>query len=106
GPHQVPFSLPERGDHVAISSLDDNWYYSQGGEIDVTVEADGRIHGRFDIALALDTVSEAGGAFTLSDDVTALEGRFDGDWVLNCHSRLSGHGSLIAGGDFCDSFQL
>lgn len=108
GPHLVEFSLPDGGEHIANSSLDDTWYYSQGGAIDVSVDADGGIAGSFDIALARGTLGAPGEpvVFTPSDVVTMLEGTFSGDWVLNCHSRLMGHTTLVFGGEYCDGLQL
>lgn len=108
GPHVVEFSLPDDGQHIANSSLDDTWYYSQGGAIDVSVDADGGIEGSFDIALARGTLGAPGEpvVFTPSDVATVLEGTFSGDWVLNCHSRLMGHGTLIFGGEYCDGLNL
>jgi hypothetical protein len=108
GTHRVEFSLPMSGAHFANTSLDDNWYYSQGGEIDVSVSADGPIEGSFDIALAHGVLAGPGEPvlFTPSDVTTPLEGRFSGSWVLNCHSRLQGHTTLIFGGDYCDALVI
>jgi hypothetical protein len=108
GPHHVQFSLPERGEHIANSSLDDTWYYSQGGEIDVSVSADGAIEGSFDIALARGSLGAPGEAvvFAPSDVTTELQGTFSGAWVLNCHSRLMGHTTLVFGGDYCDALVI
>lgn len=108
GPHHVQFGLPELGEHVANSSLDDTWYYSQGGEIDVSVGPDGSIEGSFAIDLARGTLAAPGEpvVFARSDVTTKLEGTFSGDWVLNCHSRLMGHMTLIFGGDYCDDLVL
>lgn len=104
GSHRVQLGLPDDGDHFANSSLDDNWYYSQGGEIDIRVSADGGIEGSFDIDLARGTLGEPGApvVFAPSAVATELEGSFSGSWVLNCHSRLMGHMTLIIGGDYCD----
>jgi hypothetical protein len=108
GPHHVEFSLPESGQHVANSSLDDTWYYSQGGAIDVSVSVDGNIEGSFDIELARGTLGAPGEpvVFAPSDVSTVLEGTFSGAWVLNCHSRLMGHMTLVFGGDYCEDFVL
>jgi hypothetical protein len=108
GPHHVQFSLPQGGAHVANSSLDDTWYYSQGGEIDVSVDGDGSIEGNFRIALARGTLGNPGEpvVFAPSAEVTPLEGSFSGDWVLNCHSRLMGHQTLIFGGEYCEGLDL
>lgn len=104
GSHRVAFSLPEGGEHFANLSLDDTWYYSQGGAIDVSVGADGSIEGSFDIDLARGTLGDpsAPAVFAPSDVATELQGTFSGSWVLNCHSRLMGHMTLIIGGDYCD----
>ena len=108
GLHRVEFSLPEGGEHVANSSLDDTWYYSQGGVIDVSVEADGSISGSFDIALAQGTLGAPGEpvVFAPSEVAKPLVGSFSGDWVLNCHSRLRGHSTLIFGGEYCDNLEF
>jgi hypothetical protein len=108
GPHQVEFALPDVGAYVANGSLDGNWYYSQGGRIDMTISADGDIAGTFDIALALGDLGAPGDPVVFEPDAVAtpLTGQFSGDWVLNCHSRLAGHSTLILGGQFCDNLEL
>lgn len=109
GPHVVEFSLPEGGEHVAISSLDDTWYYSQGGQIEVSASPDGHIAGSFEIALTLaEPVEPSDGPVALapSDVAPPLQGSFSGDWVLNCHSRLDGHMALVFGGRFCDDLVI
>jgi hypothetical protein len=100
GFHQEQFSLPEGGAHMANGNLDGNWYYSQGGTIELSVNREGDIEGTFDIALAphLDP-----GVFEASDEATRLGGEFSGSWVLNCRSHLPGHRSLISGGYFCEN---
>jgi hypothetical protein len=106
GPHHVEFSLPAGGASVVVSSLDDTSYYSQGGNIDVSLGADGRIEGSFDVELAPGTLEPAPGEETASAASavsTELEGTFNGAWVLNCRSRLMGHSSLISGGNYCDT---
>jgi hypothetical protein len=107
GPHQEQFSLPDDGAHIANGSLDGNWYYSQGGTIDLSVNRDGEIEGRFDIALALGhmTAPSEPVVFATSSEVIPLDGEFSGSWVLNCHSRLAGHGTLIVGGDYCENLE-
>jgi hypothetical protein len=108
GQHTVPFSLPEGGAHVANGSLDGNWYYSQGGTIELDVKAGGSIEGHFDIALARGQMAAPGlpVVFEPSEESMPLDGEFSGSWVLNCHSRLAGHESVIAGGDFCDNLDF
>lgn len=108
GSHRVQFSLPDGGAHFANLSLDDTWYYSQGGEADVSVGVDGSIEGSFDIDLARGTLGDPSepAVFAPSDVPTELKGNFSGSWVLNCHSRLNGHMSLIIGGDYCDDLVI
>jgi hypothetical protein len=108
GPHSEQFSLPEGGAHVANGSLDGNWYYSQGGTIDLSVDRDGNIAGTFSIALARGDMDALGGpvVFQASDEVIPLEGEFSGTWVLDCHSHLAGHGALIVGGEYCDNLEF
>jgi hypothetical protein len=108
GPHTVQFSLPEGGAHVANGSLDGNWYYSQGGSIDLSVKPDGEIEGSFDIVLAEGHMSAPGEpiVFESSAETIPLDGEFSGSWVLNCHSRLAGHQTLIVGGDFCEQLEF
>jgi len=110
GPHHVQFSLPEGGAHVAISSLDEASYYSQGGDIDVRLSADGSIEGTFDILLARGAPAPAAPGepvvYSASADVTPLEGSFSGGWVLDCHSRLMGHSTFVVGGDYCDQLEF
>ncbi len=108
GPHQLELALPEGGAHVANGSLDGTWYYSQGGLIDVTMSAEGAIEGTFDIALARGDLGAPGEPVVFEPDAVAtpLTGEFSGLWVLNCHSRLAGHSTLIFGGDYCENLEL
>lgn len=106
GPHvDEPFSLPRQGAHVANASLDGQYFYSQGGEIDVSLSADGAIEGRFDVALAPDHLEQAP-VFEATDDATVVTGAFRGRWILSCHSRLAGHNTLIPGGEFCENLEF
>jgi hypothetical protein len=108
GPHHVTFSLPEGGAHVANGNLDGNWYYSQGGESTLSVSPDGQIDGTFDIALAHGEMGGPDEPLVFAPDAVAmpLVGQFSGRWVLDCHSRLAGHQSFMAGGDFCEGLDL
>jgi hypothetical protein len=108
GPHEVQFSLPEDGEHVANGSLDGNWYYSQGGTIELSVGPEGSIEGSFEIALALGEMTPPGQplVFAADEEALPLVGQFRGQWVLNCMSHLAGHQSLIAGGDYCDNLDF
>lgn len=108
GPHEVQFSLPEGGEHVANGSLDGTWYYSQGGTIELSVSPEGSIEGSFEIALARGEMTPPGEPIVFAPDAEAmpLVGRFQGQWVLNCMSRLAGHQSLIAGGDYCENLEF
>lgn len=108
GPHRVAFALPDEGDHVANASFDGEWFYSQGGEIDVSLSPDGAIEGRFEVALAPDHLEVMGGApvFEATDDATSVTGAFRGRWILSCYSRLAGHNTLIPGGDFCENLEF
>jgi hypothetical protein len=107
GPHEVQFSLPEGGEHIAIGSLDGTWYYSQGGSIELSVNPEGSIEGSFEIALARGEVMPVLPiVFAPDEEATPLVGQFRGQWVLNCLSRLAGHQSLISGGDYCDSLEF
>jgi hypothetical protein len=108
GAHRVELALPENGAHIANGSLDGTWYYSQGGVLDMTLSADGAIEGTFDIALARGDLGAPGEPVVFEPDAVAtpLTGEFSGAWVLNCHSRLAGHSTLIVGGDYCDNLEL
>jgi hypothetical protein len=108
GPHLVQFALPDEGAHVANASFDGEWFYSQGGEIDVTLSPDGAIEGRFEVDLAPDHLEATGEApvFEATDDATSVTGAFRGRWILSCQSRLAGHNTLISGGDFCENLEF
>jgi hypothetical protein len=108
GPHREQVGLPEGGPHAANGSLDNIWYYSQSGEVEFSLSEEGAIEGRFDIALAQGDVTPAGAPIVFhADEVTTpLVGTFSGPWVLSCHSRLRGHGTVIPGGDYCDNLDI
>ena len=106
GTHREEFSLPDDGAHMVNGSLDGNWYYSQGGTIDLSLSRDGEIRGTFNIALSLGEMAPGEPVvFEASEEAVPLGGEFSGSWVLNCHSRLPGHGTTIPGGDFCENLQ-
>jgi hypothetical protein len=108
GPHLVEFALPTQGDHVANASFDGTSYYSQGGEIDVRLSADGTIEGHFNVSLAPDELGATADpvVFVASDNATAVTGAFSGRWILSCFSRLAGHSTLVPGGDFCEQLDF
>jgi hypothetical protein len=108
GPHMVEFALPHAGAHVVNASFDGEWFYSQGGDIDVSLSPDGTIEGRFDVALAPDHLEDTGEppVFEATDEATSVKGAFSGRWILNCHSRLAGHTTLIPGGDYCENLEF
>lgn len=108
GPHEEEFALPYEGAHVANASLDGEWFYSQGGEIEVNLSPDGAIEGRFDVALAPDHLEDMGEApvFEATDDAKLVTGAFRGRWILSCQSRLAGHESFVPGGDFCENLEF
>lgn len=108
GPHRVEFALPDEGAYVANASFDGEWFYSQGGEIDVSLSPEGAIEGRFEVALAPDHLEMMGGApvFEATEDATSVTGAFRGGWILSCYSRLAGHNTLIPGGDFCENLEF
>jgi hypothetical protein len=108
GPHEVEFALPHAGAHVANASFDGEWFYSQGGGIDVSLSADGAIEGRFDVALAPDHLEMMGEApvFEATDEATLVTGAFRGRWILSCQSRLAGHNTFVPGGDFCENLEF
>jgi hypothetical protein len=108
GPHLVEFALPRQGDNVANASFDGAWYYSQGGEIDVRLSADGAIEGRFNVSLAPDDLEAAGEppVFESTENATTVSGDFSGRWTLSCQSRLAGHSTLISGGEFCEELEF
>jgi hypothetical protein len=104
----VPFGLPRQGDNVASASFDGESYYSQGGEIDVSLSADGTIVGTFNVSLAHDTLESPGeeAVFEVSDDATPMSGDFSGRWILSCQSRLAGHQTFVPGGDYCENLEF
>ncbi len=108
GPHVVPFGLPRQGDNVANASFDGESFYSQGGEIDVSLSADGTIVGTFNVSLAHDSLELPGEepVFEVSEDATALSGDFSGRWTLSCQSRLAGHQTFVPGGDYCEKLEF
>jgi len=109
GPHRLEVGLPGPGVDSAIASLGGQPYHSQAGLIEVTLSADGKISGSFDVALALDPDVAPGETivFEPSETVRALKGQFSGKWELFCQSHLPGHASsLRKGGDFCDALQI
>ncbi len=110
GDHMLPLGLPVpvgEGNFVNVS-LDGEAYYSQGGEIELSLAADGSIDGHFEVNLARDQTVP--GAPLLppapSEDSMMLTGDFEGSWTLSCQSRFPGHETLMAGGAFCDDLEF
>lgn len=108
GTHLIDFGLPDQVVNHANVSLDGDFYYSQGGQIELTLHEDGQIDARFTVALAPDDAMPGAipVALEASDDPTTLSGSFSGRWVLSCHSRLAGHDSLVVGGEFCENLDF
>jgi hypothetical protein len=107
GEHSVQFSLPQGGPHDANGSLGGEWYYSQSGQAQLTLTADGRIEGDLEIGLALAQETASGTVeFTPSAVSAPLLISISVPWVLSCHSRLAGHGILQPGGDYCEELDL
>jgi hypothetical protein len=111
GAHALDLGLPGDAIDSASATLGGQVYHSQSGHVEVTLSADGNIHGSFDVALALDpaTAVPAPGQpsepvkFEISDDLRPLTGDFAGTWQLFCQSHLPGHsGQLIEGGHYCE----
>jgi hypothetical protein len=103
GPHEVELTSPLEGEHVVSGNLDGEDFYSQSGHLTLTLSAEGRIDGSFDVVLARGVASPA---TPPSADATPLSGDFHGNWVLSCQSRLPGHRTLISGGEYCDSLEF
>lgn len=108
GAHVIELGLPDRVENHANVTLDGLLYYSQGGQVELTLSEDGAIQGDFELSLALDETPPGSVPSELqpSDDATALSGAFSGTWILSCHSRLPGHGTLLPGGEFCENLDF
>lgn len=108
GTHRVDFGLPDTGAHIANGSLDGTWYYSQAGDIDVSVSPEGLVTGDFEILLAEgeETPLSEGFGFEPRSVTTPLVGTFNLPWTLNCYSRLAGHSSFVFGGEYCENLDL
>lgn len=108
GTHRGEVGLPGKQVDSALASIDGKSYQSQGGFIELSLNADGTISGRFELALAEIIEVEVGLpiAFEAGEVVRTLSGRFGGEWELFCQSRLPGHRTLVPGGDYCEELEL
>jgi hypothetical protein len=108
GEHVLPLGLPDQVDYFANVNLDGEPYYSQGGEIVLSLSEDGSIEGSFSVELARDQSVPGAPLEPLmpSDEVMVLTGAFHGQWILSCQSRFPGHESLMQGGVFCESLEF
>jgi hypothetical protein len=107
GPHVMQLGAPSEGGQVANASLNGQTFYSLGGEITLSLSADGSIEGRFDVLLAPDA-APGGPEMAPAEGAEAphVAGGFRGHWVLACQSRLPGHGTFVSGGDYCENLQF
>jgi hypothetical protein len=110
GEHMLPLGLPVavgEGNYANVS-LDGETYYSQGGQVELSLVADGSIDGRFEVNLAHDQTVEGSPLLppAPSDDAMMLTGSFEGSWILICQSRFPGHETLMQGGAFCDDLEF
>jgi len=109
GEHHVSFGLPSEGEHMLNGSLDGTWYYSQGGEIEVSLSPEHKLEGTFDILLARGEMGndpQEAVTFAPSSESTPLIGRFSIPWELSCHSLLPGHGVYQFGGRYCEELDF
>jgi hypothetical protein len=109
GPHHMRFGLPAENEHMVNGSLDGTWYYSQGGDIAVSLSAEGELDGSFDIALARGDMPDEPGepvVFAPSAQSIPLIGSFSIPWKLSCHSRLPGHNVYTFGGKYCENLDF
>jgi hypothetical protein len=109
GEHHVRFGLPSEGEHMVNGSLDGTWYYSQGGQITVSLSAEHKLEGGFDIELARGDMGAPPGeavVFAPSAESTPLVGSFSIPWELSCHSRLPGHSVYQFGGEYCQNLDF
>jgi hypothetical protein len=108
GTHQLEVGLPGTEMDSALASIDGQSYQSQGGQIALSLTANGDLLGNFELDLAEIVEVELGAplAFEEGEIVRTLSGRFTGHWELYCQSRLPGHTSLMEGGDFCDALVI
>ena len=108
GSHVIPLGLPDRDQNHANASLDSQLYYSQSGEVELTLSEQGSIEGRFNFLLAEDqaVLGDPLQPLEASDDAMPLTGDFHGKWILSCRSRFPGHESYMAGGVFCENLEL
>jgi hypothetical protein len=112
GEHHGQFGLPSEDEsgHTVNGILDGTWYYSQGGDIAVSLSADGQLDATFDIQLVRgdmpDDPSEPV-VFAPSEESTELVGSFSIPWKLSCHSKLPGHSvSYTFGGEYCEHLEF
>jgi hypothetical protein len=109
GPHHsdVGFALAADNDNSVSASLDGEDYYSRLGDVDFTLSEDGSITGSFSVSLAsAEGIGARDVVLEVGDEVTRLEGTFNGGWVLSCYSMLPGHETWVSGGEFCETFEF
>jgi hypothetical protein len=107
GDHVIELGLPmpDRVVDFVNASFDGESYYSQAGQIQLTLAEDGAIEGHFEVNLAHDETLP-GSPPVPNEDSMMLTGGFEGSWTLICQSRLPGHESLVRGGVFCEELEF
>jgi hypothetical protein len=96
GEHRWPLGLPEVAEVFAVGTVDGQLYHSVGGELEVSLSADHRSEGRFNLELAPRAESTApvgtpsSGMPSIEGPGLTLSGSFESEWTVNCYSLVGG----------------
>ena len=114
GEHRWPLGLPEVADVFAVATVDGQLYHSVGGELEVTLSADHRNAGRFQLELAPRAESSApvgtpsAGTPSVGSAELTLSGSFASEWTVTCYSLVRGFtgGHTSSNSPYCNALTL
>jgi hypothetical protein len=110
GSHRWPIGAPEVAQVSAVGSVDGQLYQSVGGELEVSLSADGHNAGRFDLELATSAAEGTAPADTanVAGPALALSGSFQSEWTVTCYSFIRGFtgGHFSSNSPYCNALTI
>jgi hypothetical protein len=114
GDHRWPLGLPEVAEVFAVGTVDGQLYHTVGGELEVSLSADHRNEGRFELELAPRAESSAPvgtpsvGEPSVAGAELTLSGSFESEWTVTCYSLVNGFtgGHTSSNSPYCNALTL
>jgi hypothetical protein len=107
GTHSQQFTSDSDSAALAIAYIRRVSYASQSGSLDVTLNGNGDIEGRFDAELAPDLAGSSS-SNAIAAQPFSISGRFEGRWMLACTSPVLGlpGDHTVSDSAYCNGLQF